>query len=235
MPSLLSIVVILVISMYTAVMGYSFGVETETDASLSTSFMRQIIHRPGDTSSYASRGWKLWNDGSFDKSGKAYEGFTVKYPRDFDEHHGTDVGGNFIGKPSVRLAFPQDSYMTPKTNFGEAYMTVSVDDGKDAVKTCYANPDMSAADRTLPTVVTVGGIDFRRGDVAEAAAGNRYDSRVYRALRGSRCYEVVLTVHTGAIGNYDPGTVAEFDKENAFSVLQKMLNTFQFTDKSPTS
>ena len=172
--------------------------------------------------------------GSFDKAGKTYEGFSVKYPRDFDEHHGQEANGNLLGTALVKLSFPQDAFPTPKTNFSEAYMTVSVDSGKNAVKTCYDNPDTASADKTLLTVVTVAGIDFRRGDYSGAAAGNRYDSRLYRALRGSRCYEVALTVHTGAIGNYATGSVAEFDKEKAFSVLQKMLGTFQFVDKAPT-
>ncbi len=234
MPKLLEIIVVLIISTYTAVMGYSFGVVTETDASIATSFMRQIMHRPGDTSTYATRDWKTWNDGRFDNAGKTYSGFSVKYPRDFEAVHGEEANGNFVGRPSVKLSFPRDAYATPKTNFGEAYMTISVDDAKDAVRSCYNNPDAAAPEKTLQNVVTVAGIGFHRAEVRDAAAGNRYDSRVYRVLRGSRCYEAVLTVHTGAIGNYDPGTVAEFDKEKAFSLLQKMLTTFQFTDKAPT-
>lgn len=234
MPKLLEMIVVLVIATYTAVMGYSFGVVTETDASISTAFMRQIMHNPGDTSTYATHNWKTWNDGSFDKSGATYSGYSLKYPRDFDTFSGEQANGNFVGKPSVKLSFPRDAYASPKTNYGEAYMTVSVDDAKDAVKTCYDNPDTSSAEKTLQNVVTIAGIGFHRAEVHEAAAGNRYDSRVFRVLRGSRCYEAVLTVHTGAIGNYDPGTVAEFDKEKAYSILQKMLATFQFTDKAPT-
>lgn len=230
MSKIITTIVAVCIAIYTAVMGYSLGVITETDASVTSSFLRTIVHSPA-TFAYAPKTWKVWKDGTVSADGKTYNGYFVSYPRDFDVHSGTDASGNLMGTPRVKISFPEDAFMTPKTNYGEAYMTVSVASDQPSIKNCYANPDQSGS--SLVKVETINGITYHVGNLVEPAAGNIYDSEVYRAIEGLQCYEVVLTVHTGNIQNYTPGTVQEFDKKQAFLVLEKMLGTLTFTDKNP--
>ncbi len=182
---------------------------------------------------YAPADWKTWQDGEYSKATNMYFGYSVRYPRDFDVAQGENANGGWIGTPRVKLAFPQDSFQTPKSNYGEAFMTVSVGGDKESVQKCYVNPGPNGGEKNPPSV-TVNGVVFQKMDVVDVAAGNIYTAELYRVLKYDRCYEVALTVHTGNIANYTPGTVVEFDKEKAFSVLRKMLETFTFTNKNPS-
>jgi hypothetical protein len=227
------IVIGICVALYAGVMGYSLGVIAETDASVSSSFLRDIVRTQPLSFVYAPKTWKVWQDGTVVNGGPAYNGYSVTYPRDFDVYRDDQANGNFIGTPRVKLAFPQDAFQTPKTNYGEAYMTVSFADDSASVKNCFANPLQGGDQPPLTDTETINGITYHTGNVVEPAAGNIYTSQVYRVVQDSRCYEIVLTVHTGNIQNYTPGAVQEFDKTQAFQILDKMLGTFAFTDKNP--
>ncbi|HTM68546.1 MAG TPA: hypothetical protein VL426_04555 [Candidatus Binatia bacterium] len=179
--------------------------------------------------SYAPEGWKLWQDGEGSKADASYAGYSLSYPRDFDVYRGEDANGGWIGKPRVKFAFPADSFKETPSNYAEAFLTVSVGDDPASLKDCYADPKSGAP---LADKQVVNGNEFRRGTVDDAGAGQRYATRFARILKAGRCYEVAMTVHTGAVENFDP-PVAEFDKEKAFSVLEKMFTTFALTDKAP--
>lgn len=212
-----------------AYFGYLIGVAAR-EQSAPAAPEPPVAAKPAAT--YAPDEWKVWQDGEYDKSGKTWLGYVVRYPRDFEVTRGEEAAGGFIGKPKVRIAFPEDAFRQPKTNYGEAYMTVSVGGDPASLKDCDKNP-MTGGKDALSGAATVGGVKFMEGDVHDAAAGNLYDTKLYRAAKDGRCYEIALTVHTGNIMNYDVGTVEEFDKQQAYAVLRKMLDTFAFTDKNP--
>jgi hypothetical protein len=184
---------------------------------------------PVATSGYSDESqWKIWQDGNYSQTTDMTTGYTLKYPRDFDVNRGDSANGGFIGTPRVKISFPQDAFATPKSNFGEAYVTISSGNDANSVTKCFSNPGNSS--QNLTQTQTVNGVEFHTGTMQEPAAGNIYNSRIYRTLYQGYCYEDVLTVHTGNIANYDPG-VQQFDENKAFSVLQKILATLQFFQK----
>ncbi len=185
-------------------------------------------------SSYAPNVWKVWRDGEFAKDQKTYLGYQLHYPRDFDVYQGDQASGGYIGQAHVKIDFPQDAFLVPKTNFGGAFLTVSIGTDKDSIKNCYTNIGPTGQVTTMTDTVAINGITFYKGTAVDVGAGNIYTSELYRALRNNdHCYEVALTVHTGNIANYTPGTVTEFDKEKAYTILRQILDTFTFTNQSP--
>lgn len=59
-----------------------------------------------------------------------------------------------------------------------------------------------------------------------AGAGNFYDETVYAIKVGAQCYGLRLFIHSTNIGNYDPGTVREFDREALDEVFAQFRATF---------
>ena len=180
-------------------------------------------------SSYAPDAWKIYAGGMYDKQSGSYAGISFSYPRDFDLREGENASGGFLKTPMVQVRFPQDAYQEPKSNFGEAYMTVSSDNDPKAFSSCF---DFAGFGRQAgPSVMRmINGIAFRFATTTDVGAGNIYDSQVFRAQYKQRCYEFALTVHTGNIGNYPERTVIEFDKVPAFAMLDRILETVKFTD-----
>lgn len=152
--------------------------------------------------------------------------FRIDYPIIFTAATGTEAGGgSFLGEPLVKISFPEASFESG-TNFNEAYLTVSESSEGRMLSACDSFSDLttvttSASDRT------VDGVTFSGRKTVGAAAGNRYDSEVYRTARDGTCYEIALTVHTGNAANYDP-PVREFDIERAMFVLRNVMQTFRF-------
>jgi len=81
-------------------------------------------------------------------------------------------------------------------------------------------------DAPMAGKLVVNGIEFRTASSTEGAAGSLYETRVYRTLYQGRCIEMVETLSTGNIGNYPPGTTQEFDKNRAWSVLDRIRESF---------
>lgn len=182
------------------------------------------------TGSYAPSSLKAIQDGTYDKLTDSSDVYKMEYPRDFNTTTLDHARGGFLGTPRITIAFPQDAFKTPKSNFGEAYLTVRIGIDPDSLQQCYIAP----AETTTPFVdgPTVNGVLFKQTTAVDVAAGNIYTSRIYRALKNNRCYEISLTVHTANIGNFDPGTVVEFDKEQAFEKLDAIFKSFTLTSKT---
>jgi len=126
----------------------------------------------------------------------------------------------------VQLQIGADAY--PKTNF---------DDAGIAVSTGFAKSEKECQDMNLPEgsagfkdTVNINGVTFDATTGAGAGAGNLYESKVYRRLHGSFCYEITETIHTANIGNFDPGTVTEIDKAPIWNKLEAVTQTFKFLD-----
>jgi hypothetical protein len=57
---------------------------------------------------------------------------------------------------------------------------------------------------------------------SEGAAGNLYDETVYVLPGTSPCIAIRYFIHSMNIGNYDPGTVKEFDKDGLVKTFDRM-------------
>lgn len=187
---------------------------------------------PGEASpqipfSYAPTTWKSWNDTIYRKETGTYVTYSLSYPRDFDIRTGDQVAGGTLSDSYVQIRFPNDAFATPPSNFAEGFLVVGRSAGKSAVASCFVNPNPGpGAPRQLSAGPVIDGRLFRYGTTTDVGAGNIYNIRLYRTVFDGDCWGVDLVVHTGNIGNYTPGTVAEFDQSKAFFVLEKILGTF---------
>ncbi len=175
--------------------------------------------RSSDPSPTPETPWKVWQ-GSDVK---------ISYPPDFTAYEGESAHGGLIGRPIVTFAFPLGSFSAPKTNYGEAYLAISQTQTAEEARDCFTNAHGGNPESGFGSTVFIHGVEFRKALAVDPAAGNIYASEVYRTIRNGSCYELALTVHTGNIYNYDPGTVVEFDKEQAFGTLRMIRDTFVFT------
>ena len=78
---------------------------------------------------------------------------------------------------------------------------------------------------------TVNGTTYTVLCSSDAAAGNRYETTSYRVVRNSQCYVIEYTVHSTAIGNYDPSQgITEFDQAKVTGIMEGIVSSFRFTD-----
>lgn len=161
----------------------------------------------------ATADWKIYRDEQY--------GLEVKYPKDFVLREPQNY---FLPTPLVRVDLPEGSY--PGTNFSEAGLTVAVGKDTSAVTSCLLG--VSPGSKLLKETKLINGITFYKDVTSGAAAGNIYNSTVYRTVHQNICYEAVLTIHTGNIGNYPEGTVKEVDQDAVQKVLQRLFFTFKF-------
>jgi hypothetical protein len=178
--------------------------------------------------SYAPNEWKKWEDNYYSKTTGENFSYKLRYPRDFDVLRGDSASGGLNGNPAVRLAFPEDAFQTPRTNYGGAYLVISIGTDKLSLDDCYKKPShmvLLAANAKFSDIQLINGRIFYTDTFRDHAAGSIYDSKIYRVLIDDRCFEVVQTIHTGNISNYPAGTATEFDQSKAINILNQMLGT----------
>lgn len=178
--------------------------------------------------SYSPNEWKTWEDNYYSKTTGESFSYKLRYPRDFDIFRGGDASGGLSGNPAVRLAFPEDAFQTPRTNYGGAYLVISIGTDKLSLDNCYKKPShmvLLAANAKFSDTQLINGRIFYTDTFRDFAAGSVYDSKIYRVLIDDRCFEVVQTIHTGNISNYPAGTATEFDQSKAINILNQMLGT----------
>lgn len=128
----------------------------------------------------------------------------------------------------VQVQISADQY--PKTNFGDAAFSVSAQAAKDLAACLKLTPPENGDG--FKTKITLDGVDFYMTKSSGAAAGNLYESSVYRTVKAPNgaCLEITETIHTGNIGNYPVGSVTEVNKADVQARLDTILNSFKFTN-----
>ncbi len=147
--------------------------------------------------------------------------FQFQYPPEFS--FVTPAGYSNLGPNGEQIVQIQaDNKNFPNTNLDDYAFTVSNQYN-------YADCLKSVNDKTpLTQTQDINGVTVYKDTTTGAAAGNLYDSQIYRTIRDNWCYELTLTVHTGNIGNYPTGTVTEVDKNKIFDILNGILSKFKF-------
>ncbi len=150
-------------------------------------------------------------------------GFTLKYPANFAVS--TPEFG-FLKTLIVKFTAQADKY--PKTNLIDYSLSVNTDSN---ISDCFKGVDGNSPNsgRTLTEKVDVNGQTFYKDRTMDAAAGNLYESRIYRTIHGTSCFEVLETIHTGNIGNYpQEAGIREVNKDPVWAELEKIFSTFNF-------
>lgn len=149
-------------------------------------------------------------------------GFKIWYPEtaQIDKQ-----GGNYLGATKTAVA---QILISPSlfigTNLHEAVVAIGIDTDPTIVASCQQaiNGDQAQG------FVTISGKDFSLFTGTDAGAGNLYDYRDYRRAQNGKCYEITEVLHSSNIGNYEPGTIKEFNKKYFSGVLDKMATSFEF-------
>lgn len=115
------------------------------------------------------------------------------------------------------------------TNLSEAAVLVGVSPDPEAIAKCEVPVDTQEQARGTENI---DGVTFSVFESTGAAAGNTYESRIFRTMRNGSCYEIVEMLHSGNIGNYPERTVREFDKPKFSGILERAAQTFVFTNNS---
>lgn len=125
---------------------------------------------------------------------------------------------------AVCVAYPADSLKG--TNFQAAAFSVNQRDAT-TIEECL---NVTEPPRPVAPIrsETINGVKFNVIETDGVAAGNLIDGVAYRNFHRNRCYELDIRIAFSNIGNFDPGTVREFDYEAVHRPLKSVLNTFQF-------
>ena len=152
-------------------------------------------------------------------------GFTIGRPASSPvETSGFEAYLPLTQKPVVGFA------LTPELFQGTNLIDAGVYIGAISDPTVAEKWDQPAADSGEQSAGTaeINGVSFAVFTSTGAAAGNIYDQKVYRTLRDGTCFEIVELLHSGNIGNYEEGTIVEFDKATFQGYLEAMVQTFSF-------
>lgn len=142
-------------------------------------------------------------------------GISLQYPRGYvvDESYSYDQFGPKKLIHGVSITIPPS--MATGTNLS-ADTRVSVEQLPNA-KNCTGDIFLKA--NVKAQMITDNGKDYSVATSSDAGAGNRYEETVY-AVPGSRpCTAVRYFIHYGAIENYPPGAVTEFDRNTLMGAL----------------
>jgi len=126
----------------------------------------------------------------------------------------------------VGVFLPQDLFTG--TNLGEAAVIVGVSTSTDIISKCE-RIDSINGEQDLGQAV-IGSTPSHKFFAIGAAAGNTYESTIYRLVYNRSCYEIVELLHSGNIYNYPAGAVQEFNKAKLLGILEKMAQSFKFSN-----
>jgi hypothetical protein len=150
-------------------------------------------------------------------------GVSLTYPDTFAP--ALPVYGNYKTNPELTLHLI-DSKTYEKTNLSEAYIFVSASSDSQVVGTCTEPNESGGGPEQLVGNEVINGFTFTHSTSEGAGAGNYYQQEVYRMVNKNICHEIIFYIHSTNAGNYDPGTVIEFDRDALIQKLSSVVNTF---------
>ncbi|MDD5589754.1 MAG: hypothetical protein PHQ47_01095 [Candidatus Portnoybacteria bacterium] len=169
--------------------------------------------------------FKIWQN-------EAY-GFELSYPSGYEfseSKDGYEVGEFFLGKGIYlgRINLPENSY--PGSNFFSGFLNFSASATETPDSCRRANQEGSEQIIELADSKLINGVKFWRGKAIGAAAGTLAESIIWHGFYDGVCYEVTFNTFEGNIGNYPEGTVVQFDKNDAQTKIESVLETMHFKE-----
>jgi hypothetical protein len=150
-------------------------------------------------------------------------GLSLTYPDTFAP--AIPVVGNYKITPELTLHFI-DSKTYDKTNLSEMYLFVGSSSDAQMVATCTQPNQNGGGPEQVVGNEVVDGFTFVHSTSQGVGAGNIYEQEIYRMVNKNICYEVTYYLHSTNVGNYTPGTVAEFDRNAITQKLYGVFSTF---------
>ncbi len=150
-------------------------------------------------------------------------GFSLRYPPGYTVNGGYVYQGLGPGHDITGVSFTIPAAMTTGTNLASD-TRLSVETLPDAAS-CTADKFLPSG-ASAPSSVTENGTEYSVASLSDAGAGNIYEEKVYALVGTSPCLAVRYFTHSLNIGNFDPGTVTEFDAAaltGEFDAIRKTL------------
>ena len=153
--------------------------------------------------------------------------FSLRYPPSFKvESQQGQIGGGYLDTGIVKIAFPDNAFQGENTNYKEAFLVVSTSTKPQTVADCTKFAGLITPGNQIGQL-KINGVKFKTLTVGEGAAGNHIESKLYRNVHKGTCYEIALVVITVNKDAFTPPR-KEFDKQQAFCILEQMRDTFTF-------
>ena len=148
-------------------------------------------------------------EAGYKKYVSANSDFSVEYPENYtvnDRYVYMALGPE---KDISGVAFIIPEALMTGTNLSRgSYMSI---EKRVVEKDCKAADFLSVA-QTQNDVIE-NGRNYNVATSQDAGAGNYYEETVFASADGTNCYGMRLFLHTTAVGNYEPGTIKEFDRQ----------------------
>jgi|GEM_PF-2059250 len=114
------------------------------------------------------------------------------------------------------------------TNFEGAGVSININKSLNTAAKCYNFAVSTNAAQTKVPDVGINGLIFRSATGGDAGAGHFHKVQVYRNFRNNSCYEIAQNVSYSSISNFEPGSIKEFNQDEAWKKLQTIINSFTF-------
>ncbi len=136
-------------------------------------------------------------------------GISLAYPKGYavDEMYSYEGMGPGKAIRGVSFTIPT-SYTQGKNLSADTHISI---ERLPAAADCAASQFLASSAGT--TIVVENNTRYSIAEVSDAAAGNRYYEKVYALSKNTPCVAVRYFIHSTNIGNYEPGTVSEFDMD----------------------
>lgn len=149
------------------------------------------------------------------------DGFSIRLPQGYtlDEKYRYQGLGPKKEIAGIRFGIPA-SYATG-TNLGsDSYLSI---EGIPQTASCSAGLFLERPGQ-IQTIVN-NDVEYTVASSTGAAAGNRYEERVYAVSGTNPCIAIRYYIHYGVIENYPSGTVREFDEPALLSQFDAIRTT----------
>ncbi|MFA6297332.1 MAG: hypothetical protein WC629_02100 [Candidatus Paceibacterota bacterium] len=130
---------------------------------------------------------------------------------------------DFIEKDS---AFFVPESMATGTNLSrDSKISFETKNASSCDATIFAK-DADITSKNKSQEIIIGTTTYSTLTFSGAGAGNFYETTIYSTKASSSCSALKLFIHSTNIGNYDPGTIKEFDKTKLLEIFAKVLQNF---------
>ncbi len=165
------------------------------------------------------------NMGTVYHNGK--EGITLRYPKDYTVNESYKYQALGPGKEISGVSFTIPARIASGTNLSTdskiSIEFLSANDTHDSTSECDAK--LFVPEGVKSVEMSDGDMTYSVASTNDAGAGNRYEEKVYTLPGTNPCIALRYFIHYGAIENYAPGDVREFDKAALISEFDSIRRT----------
>jgi len=147
-------------------------------------------------------------------------GFSIRYPANYL------VNTNYQSELSpdrkisgVKFTIPESITTGTNLSSDSGISVESIPDTQDCNASFFLYNNLTAQ------TITDNGVDYSFASSTDAAAGNRYEEKIWAMPGTNPCVAIHYFIHYGAIENYPQGLVQEFDKTSLINLFDKIRQT----------